>query len=532
MLRLCITLVFCVLLKVYTFSQVRPAEGLLTQTDSLAKKNELFFSNIEEERFFHLFVSSGNPDMAFRMMFAAMGIADEAESALKSLESDKKYLQEKTIKLKPKKKIDFIYQFIHKKYFDKYEHLAMLPDAFTTGKFNCLSASIIYAWLFHKMDIPFEAKFTENHVFLIAFPESSSIVVEATNPMMNRSSVKESYKVEYVNWLRNMKIIGADEVRSKSVAEIFNEYYYGHKTGGFRELISGHYRNLSANHVLEGLDYEKLLGCYLLSNYFQQDFQSTYIILLLAYDFFSNTNNLQLPVAAQMSIVLSRMKLPNQNEYLLVNCLYEISEQQLFSMGDTVLYEKSWNTIYSMNTDSAIVLKLEKLYNHAMGMYHMNNRNHLKALQFVEQSFFLDPEDEFTCELLGGALKKLAASYGPTKSDSVIMSKLDTYMEISQTLRKDFAMRYFRISYYSQKAHDAYTIGNIQEGDKNLIQLEKIIENEGTDFLSEYDFVKVYISASFWFYKKYDNKKAKEYIDRGLNYFPENSELKRKRRAF
>jgi hypothetical protein len=532
MFRFCFTVALVVLLNCIAFCQVKSIEDLLTQTDSIAKKGELFFSNPDEEKYFQKFLLGANPDDAFRMMFAAMGIANDAESALKSLESDKKYLQEKTIKLKPKKKIDFIYQFIHKKYFDKYEHLAMLPEAFTTGKFNCLSASIIYAWIFHKMNIPFEAKFTDNHVFLIAYPESSSIVVEATNPMMSISSVKDSYKIEYVNWLRNMKIISSEELKNNTVADLFNTYYYGHRTGGFKELIAGNYLNLAAIVLLENMDYEKLLGCYLISNYFHQDYKSVYVVLVLAYDFFSNVNNLQLPLAAHMSVVLSRINLPNNSENFLVTCLYEITEQQLFTLGDTVLYEKSWKTIISMNTDSTLDAKLNKLYFNALGIYYMNQNEAEKSLHFLEQSFYIDPEDKFVVEMLGNALKKLAASYGTIRTDSEIMSKLDTYMEMSQAMRQDFMLRYFRISYYSQKAYDAYTIGHIEEGDKNLFQLEKIIETEGTDFLSEYDFVKVYVSASFWFYKKYDNKKAKEYIDRGLNYFPENSELKRKRRAF
>ena len=86
-------------------------------------------------------------------------------------------------KKKPAKNIKKIYKEVHDSYCQKYTMNTDFSDLFKDGSYNCVSGTAIYALIFEELDIPYSIKEVPTHVYLVAYPETENIYVEATDPI-------------------------------------------------------------------------------------------------------------------------------------------------------------------------------------------------------------------------------------------------------------------------------------------------------------------------------------------------------------
>ncbi len=94
-------------------------------------------------------------------------------------------------------------------------------------------------------------------MYLVAYPNTENILVETTAPFSGLLAFDASFKANYVNTLRNQKIIGGSESLG-SVDELFNKYYFGKENINLYQLVGIHYMN-------DGLfkrDHDDLAGAY------------------------------------------------------------------------------------------------------------------------------------------------------------------------------------------------------------------------------------------------------------------------------
>jgi len=118
-----------------------------------------------------------------------------------------KLKQAKLEKKKPNKKVRTIYTTIHDTFLDKYEIKNEFSEIFDTGKYNCVSATALFALVFEELSISYTIKELPTHVFLIAYPENEQILVETTDPLTGYIQFSQIFKRTYLENLRERKLI-------------------------------------------------------------------------------------------------------------------------------------------------------------------------------------------------------------------------------------------------------------------------------------------------------------------------------------
>jgi hypothetical protein len=83
-------------------------------------------------------------------------------------------------KMNEKKKVMRLYDDIHEKFLDKYTVFTPFSSIFTSQEYHCVTSNMLFALVFNEFGIPYEIRETPNHVFLVAYPNSSYITVETT----------------------------------------------------------------------------------------------------------------------------------------------------------------------------------------------------------------------------------------------------------------------------------------------------------------------------------------------------------------
>ena len=142
-----------------------------------------------------------------------------------------------------KKQIKIIYNQVHAGFFTKYEDKAFFNDIFTTGHFNCVTGTAMYAWYLQYFGIDFQIKETPNHVYIIADPDGTKTLMESTLPSNGVVTFDDKFKRNYVKFLDDNKVISHKEYLEKTTDELFNEFYARDKAITLIQLAALQYYN-------------------------------------------------------------------------------------------------------------------------------------------------------------------------------------------------------------------------------------------------------------------------------------------------
>ncbi|MBN1185277.1 MAG: hypothetical protein JXB49_23535 [Bacteroidales bacterium] len=228
--------------------------------DSLVRSGDLRFQSNLEKFVLYSYVKY-NTD-TFELFMAIDNKVDSGyirRSYVHYLEVLNELNQRKVAEKKMNKRIKATYTIVHDQFLKKYNDEVYFPELFKSGIYNCVTASILYAMVFDRMNIPYKVMASSNHVYLVANPGEKSVVIETTNPGFEKMIFTGEFKQQYVEYLRNSKLISDSEYKNKSVEEIFEEKYNEVKQAEFCNLFGIQYYNkalecLNDNKIKEGYE--------------------------------------------------------------------------------------------------------------------------------------------------------------------------------------------------------------------------------------------------------------------------------------
>ena len=167
-----------------------------SQTDSLLRFSDLRFHSGFEKEAITNFVKHGKD--TFNLFLAIdEKMTDEVANQYREIfnkafdEISPKALGAKNLN----KKIKISYTAIHNQFLTKYNSNEYFPVMFRSGIYNCVSASMLYAIVFDKLEIPYKVMSSADHVYLVGNPGSNSVVIETTNPNFGKNVIKQSYNI-------------------------------------------------------------------------------------------------------------------------------------------------------------------------------------------------------------------------------------------------------------------------------------------------------------------------------------------------
>ncbi len=79
--------------------------------------------------------------------------------------------------------IEFIFRKTHQRYLKNYESYVSFGQMLNSNRYNCLTATALYALLLDHFDIDYKVIETNYHIFLLANNGGSEILIEATDPV-------------------------------------------------------------------------------------------------------------------------------------------------------------------------------------------------------------------------------------------------------------------------------------------------------------------------------------------------------------
>lgn len=496
-------------------------QAAMASPDSLVLWHELEFISPFEKESFDLFLKKKDDD--FLRMFMANdpnGGGDLQKFRQKTSLALKEIQASSMLDKKNSKKIKYIYNLIHDKFFTQYETENRFYEIIQTGKYNCVTATALYAWFFEQLDIPYTIKEEPTHVYLVAYPDSDNIMVETTTPVVGFYTFNPEFKAVYIKTLKDQKVIGPEEAAT-AIDVLFNKYYFGSGNISLTQLIGIHYMN-------DGLfrrDHEDIAGAY-------EQFKKAYFyypgtrceFLLMSFTSARIEEEKIDPLKKATLIGLaSRMKKAGVTNDQIRGEFSNITLDILVKKNDRALYKKCYEEIIRNVKDESLANDLSYTYNYENGRIYYNTGNHNLARPFLVAAFKLQPNN---ADLGAIVISSLVQSLRNTRESQPIVDSLEYYRKRFPTLNENNNFNSLLAMGYVGAFGDAYDKGKVADGDRYQKLFEDLYKsNKNINLISPEAVGRAYSNACSYYFRKGQKARARQFLELGLAIVPNDMQL-------
>lgn len=497
-----------------------PSDSLI----SLVKFEEINYnSSFEQKVFEDHFV---NQRENFLALFLALS-KDIDEKSFQIIQ--KKYLDKleniKAQKLESKredKQITVIYKSVHASFLKKYELINEFNHIFINGQYNCVSASALYGLIFNDLGIPFTIKEKPSHVYIISFPETHRILVETTDPNAGFYVFDNKYKTNYINKLKQHKLISNEDFAKNSIDKLFDTYYFPDEDIDLKKLVGIQY----FNDAIAKLDEDKpeeafiqLEKAYL----FYPSEKADYLLrlslgLILHNQDFSTLQNVEYLAR------LSRFKDAANNTDIYAH-FHKITNEYLVNKYNPKYYKEVYDYLMDRIVNEAIKNEISFAYYYQTGKILFNKGIYKESFEASKNAYQLKPENSDAQTLF---VSIIGRSLDITHNNEDRIRQLEKLTVDYPALEENNFFSNFLSHVYLVNFAQYYELGNGKEGEKYKNIFEKQFQkNENSTIESSY-IGRAYSLAAVYYFKKGDNVKTKQILNKGLELAPDNFELKQR----
>ena len=506
----------------------------VVKADTIVSFSDLqFHSKFEKEAFIQL-EKSDNPEY-FRLFLAADESVTEDDYQKYSKRIDNLLLpfhKKSFNKLKEKKKIKKLFDYFQEQMMDKYDENALFSDLFKNGEYQCVTSSMLFAHIFDILHIPYEIDFVPTHVYLTAFPETSKIIVQTTQPEKGIITYDKIFKRNFVDYLRRNKLISKDEYEHQNTDELFTRFYLKSDTADLRQLASMQYLNLGLSYLKEQ-EITKSFENILKADYLNPDEKNNFLLALTLGMRMDNMDPAD-SLFTRYYVILYKLTKSNINRKLMTSVFDLITEKQLTKNGNVNGYKRTYRYLKQNIPDSTLMSQISFLYYYNLGNWYYNRHKPFEAKPRLLKAFVLQPEDQQIQSLLTGAIAlQMDAKKDNVKDLTGLYDSTMILFENYPVLQKN--PEFVNLLYHVELSLTAYYyyLENIKEGMHYKNEFEDLQNKTGIEVNTKVLQIleRTYSSMAVYYYKRNMISKAKTVLEQALKYYPQSYNLKKRLEA-
>jgi len=484
-----------------------------------------FYSTFEKETFLN-YQKDTNNTYTYLSLFLLTDI-NSNETQFKNIKQSIEFIlieiqNSEKFKKGGEKAIKYIYKTIHDKFFDKYNPEAIFSEILTKKEYNCATASALYSIIFNELKIPFEVNYSENHVFLTAYPHTKPILVEATNPLAGTTVYPKSYIQNYVDYLRKSKLISQYEYENKPADIIFNEYFFKTDKGNINTLTGILYYNQSVFYF-QKKDYANAYEMSLRASYFMKDYDKVNFLVLAASGLILQQDNFNSPIFFRVIGHISAFGNEMISKTEICNTIGTYY-RNFAVKGQKDLLQKSNTTLIKTLKDTSLANQIKSIYYKELARLFYIKQEYDSSIVQIDSALQYNPEDNENQILWIDLFPKVMTKY-QTPEDALLY--VNNCFEKYSVLNKNTQACKLRTTVNLFTIINSFMENNFTNGEKLLSQFVKDYPAETNPTLDNDIFEKTIGEIAIQYYKKGQVKKAKEKAELGLKYLPNSNYLRK-----
>ncbi|MBN1133080.1 MAG: hypothetical protein JXA39_08420 [Bacteroidales bacterium] len=486
-------------------------------SDSLVRFSDLKFHSEFEKEALSNFVKNRVDTFNFFLAIDEDMSGCEAEKIKGSYQGIFDDLEgKKIVNKKINRKIKLAYASVHSRFMKRYNENEYFPVIFQKGTYNCVSASMLFTMIFDRLDIPYKVMASSDHVYLVANPGSNSVVIETTNPGFEKAIFTGEFKQQYVSYLRNSKLISENELRNKSVEEIFEENFKEVREAEFINLPGIQYYNkalikLQDNNVEDALELSQKAYFF-----FPENQVKTLLYTALLY----HLEKCSFEKVSDIDYLAQLARFENTQVDAVVAIFSNIIVHHLQYTDREAFCDSLYHRLISQITDKKAIEEIGFNYNMQMSYRYQFSD---KVEKYVKRALDIKGNYHDANIILGNYLnRKLNTLTDPY----VLLDTLDRYDEIYNYEMITPMLTERRSMAYLDIAREMFRQKKMTSGDEYLKKFEAVCLAPVTNQLLVDMIERIYRVVALYYFSGGNKSKAQSYVNRGLKFVPGSDLLK------
>lgn len=426
---------------------------------------------------------------------------------------------------KPAKALKFIFDHVQTTFLKQYDVDADFTNMFASGKYNCLTGTILYALLADDLSLKHTIKFMPGHVYLIVYADDIPYIFESTDPVGGFVELNKALQSNAVKSMRLLQFMASDNGEKSPKADFFETYYLKLNNTELRGLVGYQYTNASFSEMMKQ-DYIKsynlinkaivltpmaelyMMRDELLKQAIVEADKSTSLRAQLLVDYYNSTKN------------------PNKKNQVVdefKQCIYQVLFSS-FPSPDSL--KPIYSTLRNGINDADVQGVLDEIYNSAYVAYLQSGDQKEEAFKLLYQEYEKGNKNEFVLSGLDNSIRNMIDLTNGSPNE---VAAYDTLAARYPRLMEFDVFVYNRCQSVINAARFAFLNKNAQDGERLLQKFDA--DNYYDKTRPAYcNPAMVYSLAGSYYFKKNNIAKAKAMLTKGLTYEPDNYELKEKLR--
>src|SRR6478736_3071625 len=497
--------------------------GRVAAQDSLVTIKEITFNSDYEKNAFKQYFENKKFEPLPLFLSANSGMTDETarkiSNKINSIVGD---IQSSGMeKKKPDKKIKTVYEKVHNPLLKKYEMENRFHEIFSSGNYNCVTATALYALVFEDLEIPYEIKEEPTHVYLLGYPNKENIIVETTTPLFGYINFNPEFKTRYVSNLKKQKIIGSEDADNKTEDELFNKYYFKNEKISLKELVGIHYMNDALFHRDHGKwkeGYNQLEKAYM----FYPSQRCRYLLMIFGTEIVSK-EKLAPKEKSLLVSKLSRFNGEGITSEMIKGEFINLTQDLLFRDNNKGLYQECYKIMISEMRDKELIDEITFIYNYENGRAYYNLGNYQKAKPYFEKALTLQPNN---LDLGGIFISVIGQSLRSIEVENGILDTLNRYKGKYPLLTQFNNFNSFLANATIIRYGDAFERSRPEAAAQYKQSLDELTKNNPNLILDQRIIGNAYSAACTYYFRKGQKAKAREVLTEGLKLSPDNYQLR------
>lgn len=428
--------------------------------------------------------------------------------------------------LKPEKKIKQITKGAHTRYFKKYSTESYFSDVFARGDYNCVTGSIVYALVLKAISIQFEGRLNPTHVFLVAYPKSTPILVEATDPNKGYIIYNNDFKNQFVEYLKSNKIIDLGEYERSSKDELFQRYYFEQSVMSLKNIIGVQYYNIGLSQ-LSDRKFQDAFHSFMKAAYLFPEYKNFYHALV------SGTSMMVSANYQDSKVIDDFINLLTIRNYGITDSEIEgefsrITFDLLNTKGLTEKYDSVFNRIYSSLPEGELKQNICFSYNFSRARNLALRARYSEAFEYSAKAYQLQLNNAEAEALFLSIIQQTENNFA---SDEDFIDRFKIIITEFPSLLANREVKMLQLALYLYDAKKALAT----KSDSQVLNNFRAFEENIGDFKLEYPFTKfvedTYYSTVVYFYKKGKKSEAYSLHAKAEKLLPNSFEIQRLKKA-
>src|SRR5688572_6708147 len=492
---------------------------IMMSSTVFAETDTLVFRSAFEERIILQAINKKNPDLI--TLFSVIN-TDSAAAAQYDVRLNKFYasLDDKVDATKSnKQKARVIFREVHDYFLNQYEEHTSFNNIFENGRYNCVTASMLYSIVLKRYGVPYAIKEKPTHVYLVAFPGSENILYETTNPK-GFFVFDEKQKKAYVDGLIAVKFTTQEHVSNVGISNAFNEFYYNNDNIDEIQLAALQYMNFALtdyNNDRHEDAVKHIVKTNLLFPSGKHQFLQLNIIgTALANSKFDNPRDVMYisEYANACRDIADKKRV--------VTMFGDIIQKRLIENDDQAFVVNAFAICKEKIRDTTVVKDISYNYYYAMAYTQSTKGDWTRSLEYANNAFKINPKNITLQELiLRGVI--LSADGAPNNEKA---SKVEGYADAYPFLRNNKSYKALLIYAYVFESYTKFSQNAEVDGYTYMKKAESSMKSDWTSMpLIDQMIGLMYAEAGAYHFRKKQYTKAKEILLEGLKVAPNHSEI-------